>query len=223
MQITLRNLTCLLGLMLSGILMQAQDTMNRHWVSAGLSYSMPQLDGEPLPSGVSANRFAPILRYAYGKTDGWFLRLQARGTWGSWPLDKPANFNVTKKYQGMQYLAGVGRHWPLKKQWVAVTVLDGSFDRFVSEGSYGGGVTGQYRFYDGRGNMVSAGLSAGLEYRLNTRWAVGMDTRLSVGALSKNLDVIDPFSSSNQVVESRTFKVIMQWTPVQALYLSYRF
>lgn len=223
MQNTLRRLTCLLGLLLSGILMQAQDTMNRHWVSAGLSYSMPHLDGEPLPSGVLANRVAPILRYAYGKTDGWFLRLQARGTWGSWPLDKPADFNVKKKYRGMQYLAGVGRHWPLKKQWVAVTVLDGSFDRFVSEGSYGGGVTGQYRFYDGGGNMVSAGLSAGLEYRLNTRWAVGMDTRLSVGALSKNLDVTDPLSSSNQVVESRTFKFIMQWTPVQALYVSYRF
>ena len=223
MQKTLRRLTCLLGLLLSGILMQAQDTMNRHWVSAGLSYSMPQLDGQPMPSGVSANRFAPLLRYAYGKTDGWFLRLQARGTWGSWPLDKPANFNVTKKYRGMQYLAGVGRHWPLKKQWVAVKVLDGSLDRFVSEDSYGGGVTGEYRFYDGGGNMVSAGLSAGLEYRLNTRWSVGMDTRLSVGALSKNLDVTDPLSSSNQVVESRTFKVIMQWTPVQALYVSYRF
>ena len=224
MQKTLRRLTCLLGLLLSGILMQAQDTMNRHWVSAGLSYSMPQLDGQPMPSGVSANRFAPLLRYAYGKTDGWFLRLQARGTWGSWPLDKPANFNVTKKYRGMQYLAGVGRHWPLKKQWVAVTVLDGSFDRFVSEGSYGGGVTGQYRLYDGRGNMVSAGLSAGLEYRLNTRWALGMDTRLSIGALSKNVELLDPLSSSsNNVVSSSSFKVLMYWTPVQALYVSYRF
>lgn len=223
MQTTLRILTCFMALLFIGNNVQAQDTVNHHWVSAGVSYAMPHLDDEPTPYGVSGNRVAPLLRYSYGKIDAWFVRLQVRATRGSWPVEEPSNYNISKKYSGTQFLAGVGRYWLLKKQWYAVTVLDGSWDRFTSEGSYGGGVTGQYTFYDGRGNMVSAGLSAGLEYRLNTRWSVGFDTRLSVGALSKNTETTDPLSSSQPVVSSSTFKLITQWTPLQGLFVSYRF
>ena len=223
MQPTLRILTCFMALLFIGNNVQAQDTVNHHWVSAGVSYAMPHLDDEHTPYGVSGNRVAPLLRYSYGKIDAWFVRLQVRATRGSWPVEEPSNYNISKKYSGTQFLAGVGRYWLLKKQWYAVTVLDGSWDRYKSEGSYGGGITGQYTFYDGRGNMVSAGLSAGLEYRLNTRWSVGLDTRLSVGALSKNLDTTDPLSSSIQVVSSSTFKLITRWTPLQGLFVSYRF
>ena len=203
--------------------MQAQDTINRHWVSAGLSYSMPQLDGKPLPSGVSAHLPATVLRYTYGKEEAWFVRLQWRATRGTWKMDEPMNYNVSKTYWGMQWSAGVGRHWLLKKNWYAVTVLDGSWDRYKSEGSYGGGVTGQYIFYDTRGNMMGAGLNGGILYRINTHWSAGVDTRFMIGAQAGVVDEMDPLSSSLPKVSNSIFDVRMQWTPVQALYVSYRF
>lgn len=203
--------------------LNAQDSVNRHRLGVGLSYAMPHWDGMPLPNGSSGNRVAPVLRYSYGKEDGWFVRLQWRGTAGKWPIDKPANFNVSKKYQGMQWSAGVGRYWPIKKQWYAITVLDGSWDRYNSEGSYGGGFTGLYEYYDTKGNLMGIGLNGGIEYRLNTRWRAGLETRLMMGALAGVEDKYDPLSSSKPVVSNSIFKVLAYWTPVQALYISYRF
>jgi hypothetical protein len=200
----------------------AQDTLNRHRIGVGISYFMPHLDGQPLPGSISPNRVAPIIRYRYGKEDGWFVQAQWRGTRGKWPMGKPANFNVSKLYRGMQFIAGVGRYWHLKKNWYAITVLDGSWDRYRSEGYYGGGFTGQYTDYNTRGNMMGAGLSGGLEYRLNSRFRISVDTRFTLGARAQVFDAINPFSSSNQGISESSFKWFVYWIPVQGLMVSYR-
>lgn len=220
---TIMKLGLLPAMLMMAFQLQAQDSINRHRIGFGLCYAMTQLDGKPLPDGSSPNRVAPVLRYSYGKENAWFLRLEWRGTAGKWPMDKPANFNVSKKYQGMQWSAGVGRYWALKKNWYAITVLDGSWDRYRSEGTYGGGVTGLYESYDAKGNMMGAGINGGLEYRLNTRWRLSLETRLMLGALAGNDDTTNPLSSSNQVISNSSFRVMAQWIPVQALLVSYRF
>lgn len=221
---TTMKLGLLMVLVFMGLTLQAQDSINRHRIGFGLCYAMRHLDGKPLPDGASLHRVAaPVLRYSYGKEDAWFVRFEWRGTAGKWPIDKPANFNVTKKYNGMQWSAGVGRYWSLKKNWYAITVLDGSWDRYRSEGSYGGGFTGLYETYDAKGNMMGAGVNAGLEYRLNTRWRLSLETRLMLGALAGNTDTMDPLSSSNQVISNSSFRLLAQWIPVQALLVSYRF